>query len=266
MDALVDTLVRTARDLWRKGWAERNAGNASVRLRPQDTSPPAPEAATWRPIGAAVPTLARERFLLTAAGSNMRTLDQDPDRGLGLVELDAAGEAYRIAWGFTHGGLPTSELMPHLLAHAARGVATGGTDRAILHTHPIHLIALTYALDLDTPTLSRLLWEMHTECIVFFPEGVGFVPWALPGSRALAEATAKVLERRSAALWAHHGVAAAGPDLDTAFGLIETAEKAAEIYLKASAAGPLARCLTTEQLSSLAETFGVVPDPEILGR
>ena len=156
--------------------------------------------------------------------------------------------------------------MPHLLAHAAREIATGGADRALIHTHPTHLIALTYALDLDTPTLSRLLWEMHTECIVFFPAGCGFVPWALPGSRALAEATAEVLERRPLALWAHHGVVAAGPDLDHVFGLIETAEKAAEIYLKVAALGPIARRLTTEQLAVLAETFGVHPDPEILGR
>lgn len=265
MDALVDDLVRTARDLWRKGWAERNAGNASVRLPPTDAGPTAPDEAAWHPIGAAVPGLAHERFLITATGSTMRTLEQDPEHCIGLVEIDADGEAYRIAWGFAHGGHPTSELMPHLLAHAAREVATQGADRAIIHTHPTHLIALTYALDLDTPTLTRLLWEMHTECIVFFPEGLGFVPWDLPGSKTLAEATAQVLARRSLALWAHHGVVAAGPDLDHVFGLIETAEKAAEIYLKTAALGPIARRLSTEQLAALAETFGVEPDLEILG-
>lgn len=266
MDHLVEGLVRTARDLWRKGWAERNAGNMSVRLSPEEGGAPASTESTWRPIGAAVPGLAGERFLFTATGSFMRILEHDPERGLGLVEVDGSGEAYRILWGFAGGGLPTSELMPHMLAHAARQAATQGEDRAIVHTHPTNLIALTYALDLDTPTLSRLIWEMHTECVVFFPEGCGFVPWQLPGSRALAEATAKVLERRSLALWPHHGVVAAGPDLDHVFGLIETAEKAAEIYLKAAALGPVTKRLSTEQLSALAAAFGVEPDPEILER
>jgi rhamnulose-1-phosphate aldolase len=194
----------------------------------------------------------------------MRNLERDPDRCLGLVEVDPAGESFRIARGFEGGGLPTSELMPHLCAHAARTAATGGSDRAIIHTHPQNLIALTYALELDTKRLTRLLWEMHTECIVVFPMGCGFVHWRMPGGVELAEATAKVLGRRTMAVWQHHGIVAAGPDLEHAFGLIETAEKAAEIYLKAAALGPVTRRLTTEQLAALAANFGVEPDREIL--
>ena len=32
MEKLQSAVVRTAHDLWLKGWAERNAGNLSVRL------------------------------------------------------------------------------------------------------------------------------------------------------------------------------------------------------------------------------------------
>ena len=46
------------------------------------------------------------------------------------------------------------------------------------------------------------------------------------------------------------------------FGLIETAEKAAEIYLKAAALGPVERRLDSEQLTALARRFGVELDPE----
>ena len=105
---------------------------------------------------------------------------------------------------------------------------------------------------------------MHTECIVVFPAGCGFVNWRMPGGRELAEATARVLSRRTMAVWQHHGIVAAGPDLEHAFGLIETAEKAAQIYLKAAALGPVERRLTREQLVALAENFGVEPDPELL--
>ena len=105
---------------------------------------------------------------------------------------------------------------------------------------------------------------MHTECIVVFPKGCGLVPWRMPGSDDLARATAEVLARRTMVVWQHHGIVAGGPDLDVAFGLIETAEKAAEIYLKAAAVGPVERRLSTEQLTALANRFGVEPDPEIL--
>lgn len=266
MEVLIASLVRTARDLWIKGWAERNAGNVSVRLTPADAFEVDPRDEAWRPIGAILPSLAGERFLFTATGSFMRNLEFDPEHGLGIVEVDPAGESFRIAWGFAGGGLPTSELMPHLCAHAARMSATEGADRAIIHTHPQNLIALTYALDLDTERLTRLLWEMHTECIVVFPMGCGFVRWRMPGGSELAEATAQVLARRTMAVWQHHGMVAAGPDLEHAFGLIETAEKAAEIYLKAAALGSVTRRLTTEQLTALAANFGVEPDREILGR
>ncbi|MEN8152156.1 MAG: rhamnulose-1-phosphate aldolase [Planctomycetota bacterium] len=265
METLVDSLVRTARDLWIKGWAERNAGNVSLRVEPDVAVDAGPREEPWRPIGAVLPNLAGERFLFTGTGSFMRNIERDPERGIGLVEVDAAGESFRIAWGLTGGGLPTSELMPHLCAHAARMAVTGGADRAIIHTHPQNLIALTYALDLDTTKLTRLLWEMHTECIVVFPMGCGFVRWRMPGGRELAEATAEVLGRRTMAIWQHHGIVAAGPDLEHAFGLIETAEKAAEIYVKAAALGPVPHRLTTEQLTALAANFGVEPDREILG-
>ncbi len=154
--------------------------------------------------------------------------------------------------------------MPHLRVHLARKRAPGSRSRAVIHTHPANLIALTYALELDTASLTRLLWEMHTECIVVFPRGCGFVDWRLPGSKELARATEEIMERRTLALWQYHGIVAAGRNLDAAFGLIETAEKAAEIYLKAAALGPVEHRLSNEQLSALARHFGVQPDPEIL--
>jgi rhamnulose-1-phosphate aldolase len=66
-------------------------------------------------------------------------------------------------------------------------------------------------------------------------------------------------------VWQHHGAVALEADFETAFGLIETAERAAEIYLKVAALGPVSQKLSTAQLTALAEKFEVEPDPEILG-
>jgi rhamnulose-1-phosphate aldolase len=77
-------------------------------------------------------------------------------------------------------------------------------------------------------------------------------------------ATARGLERRRLVVWPFHGVVAAGRSLDEAVGLIETVEKACEIYLKAMAAGGPSTCLGESELRKVAQRFGVTPDPEIL--
>jgi rhamnulose-1-phosphate aldolase len=262
MEKLQSAVIRTAHDLWLKGWAERNAGNLSVRLLPGELEG-SREKGRWRALETALPELGGEHFLFTDTGSHMRLVELDPSKSTSIIELDEVGERFRVL-GEDGESSPTSEIMPHLRVHTARRRAAGSEDRAVIHTHPPNLIALTYARALDTASLTRLLWEMHTECIVVFPMGCGFVEWRLPGSDELARATERIMERRSLALWQYHGIVAAGPDLDKAFGLIETAEKAAEIYLKAAALGPVRRRLDNEQLTALARRFGVEPDAEIL--
>ena len=263
MKKLQSAVIRTAHDLWLKGWAERNAGNLSVRLLPGELEEDARRDGPWRSLETAIPELGGEHFLFTDAGSHMRLVELDPLKSTSVIELDKGGKRFRTVGGDTGNG-PTSEIMPHLRVHTARKRASGSKDRAVIHTHPPNLIALTYAMALDTASLTRLLWEMHTECIVVFPMGCGFVDWRLPGSEDLARTTERIMERRRLALWQYHGIVAAGRNLDAAFGLIETAEKAAEIYLKVAAMGSVERRLTTEQLIALARRFGVEPDPEIL--
>jgi rhamnulose-1-phosphate aldolase len=263
MENLQSAVVRTAHDLWLKGWAERNAGNLSVRLLPDEVDGDVRRDGPWRPLETAIPELGGEHFLFTDTGSHMRLVELDPLRNTSVVELDEGGRCFRVVRGDPGSG-PTSELMPHLRVHTARKRASRSRSRAVIHTHPPNLIALTYALELDTASLTRLLWEMHTECIVVFPRGCGFADWRLPGSEDLARATERIMERRSLVLWQYHGIVAAGRNLDAAFGLIETAEKAAEIYLKVAAVGPVERRLTNEQLTALAHRFGVEADPEIL--
>ena len=73
---------------------------------------------------------------------------------------------------------------------------------------------------------------MATECPVVFPDGIGVVPWMVPGGREIAVATSKLMEKYDLAIWAHHGTFAAGEDFDLTFGLMHTAEKSAEILVK----------------------------------
>ena len=254
-DNLLQQSVNTAHDLWLRGWAERNAGNISVRLTESQLDRRFAQDADWCDTGVAVADLAGQHFLFTGSGQHMRNVERDPQGTLGVIELDDKGARYRTVWGFSRGCIPASELPAHLRVHAARK-----DDYAVIHTHPTNIIALTCVLDLDAASLTRLLWEMHPECLVVFPDGCGFIGFELPGGDELAQATAEALKTRRMTVWQNHGIVAAGPDLDTAFGLIDTAEKAAQIYLKAASLGPVTNRLSIDQLRALAKRFNLKTD------
>ena len=92
---------------------------------------------------------------------------------------------------------------------------------------------------------------MHPEMKIVMPDGVGLVPYCVPGTDDLAEATVNVLEHHRLVLWEKHGCVAVGRDVFEAFDLIDTAEKSAKIFLMVRAAGFEADGLTDDQLNEL---------------
>lgn len=129
-----------------------------------------------------MPLLANTPFIVTGSGKFFRNVQLDPAANLGVVKVDSDGAGYHILWGLTHEAVPTSELPAHFLSHCERIKATNGKDRVIMHCHATNLIALTYVLENNTPLITRKLWEGSTECLVVFPDGVGILPWMVPGT------------------------------------------------------------------------------------
>ena len=97
-----------------------------------------------------------------------------------------------------------------------------------------------------------------SESIVVFPEGVAVLPWMLCGTLEIGEATAAKMSDRRLVVWGLHGIYGAGDTIDEAFGLIETVEKAAEVYLK-YASLPTVNDIPDEGLKELADFFHVAP-------
>ena len=89
-----------------------------------------------------------------------------------------------------------------------------------------------------------------------FPEGVNVLPWMLCGTNEIGEATAEKMKTARLVVWSQHGIDGAGKDLDETFGLIETAEKAAEIYMKIAHL-PRVNTITDDQMHLLEKRFGV---------
>mgnify|MGYP002232282477 CR=1 FL=1 len=131
-------------------------------------------------------------------------------------------------WGYRDGGSFTSELPAHLMSHMAR-LCVEPQNRVVMHSHPTHTLAMNYVHELDERKLTHTLWEMCTECIVVFPDGVGVLPWMLCGTNEIGRATAEKMKEFRLVIWGMHGIYAAGKTMDETFGLIETVEKAAQI-------------------------------------
>ena len=117
-------------------------------------------------------------------------------------------------------------------------------------------VAMTYVHELDSAKFTHTLWEMSTECVVVFPDGVEVLPWMLCGTNSIGEATAEKMKESRVVVWALHGIYGAGKTLDETFGLIETVEKAAQIYML-TAHLPRINTITDEQMKELANLFGV---------
>ncbi|MCR5716356.1 MAG: rhamnulose-1-phosphate aldolase, partial [Lachnospiraceae bacterium] len=193
----VQQFIKMANDGFEQGWHERNGGNLSYRLTKHDVDSIEDrllDHAEWIDIGASVPDLAGEFFLVTGTGKYFRNIIVDPEACIGIIEVDPQGEKYRIRWGFVEGGLPTSELPTHLLNHAVKKRVTNGKHRIIYHAHTTNVIALSFVLPLKDEVWTRELWEMATECPVVFPEGIGVIPWMVPGGRDIAIETSKLME------------------------------------------------------------------------
>lgn len=263
----VKNFIRTANDGWEQGWHERNGGNLSYRIRLEEVEAVKEdfEPKEWQPIGTTVPKLAKEYFIVTGSGKYFRNVIIKPEDSICIIELDEKGENYRIVWGLVNGGRPTSELLTHLMNHEVKMIATGGKHRVIYHAHPTNIIALTFVLPLEDKVFTRELWEMSTECPVIFPEGVGVVPWMVPGGRDIAVATSELMKKYNLAIWAHHGMFASGEDFDLTFGLMYTAEKSAEILVKMLSMQPNKRqTITPDNFRDLAKDFNVTLPEEFL--
>ncbi len=263
--AFVKEMEKTTANMYRLGWDERNGGNISYRLDEQDVQKYLDTDRVIRtiPLGFDAEELAGCYFIVTGTGKYFKNVTEDPANNLGLFRISKSGKDAELLWGYEDGGRFTSELPAHLMSHIAR-MKADPENRVVMHSHPTNTLAMTYVHPLDDKSFTHTLWTMSTECIVVFPEGLGVLPWMLCGTNSIGEATAAKMNDHRLVVWAMHGIYGAGKSLDETFGLIETVEKAAQIYML-TAGLPQVNTITDENLVELAEYFKVDYRKDYLG-
>jgi L-fuculose-phosphate aldolase len=209
-------VVHVCRRLWERGLIAGQDGNVSVRLD-------------------------RDRVLVTPAG--MSKVDVGP---ADLVEIALDGRVLsRRPPGRSapRGGrrgdrAPSSEVAVHLRIYQRRHDVM-----AVVHAHPP--VATAFAVTgrgLDRPVLPELVYQLGP---------VPLVPYATPGTAALADAIEPFVAEHDALLMANHGAVTVAPTLLLAHQRMENLEHAARILLAARTLGGVTE-LTPAQAAELS--------------
>lgn len=255
--AEVEKVAETAGYLWQKGWAERNGGNITINITEyvDDAVRQLPPISDVMPIGVTLPCLRGCYFYCKGTNRRMRDLARRPmDNGAVIRILDDCASYVIIA---DRPVLPTSELPSHLSVHNYL-LSVGSPYRASLHTHPIELVAMSHNRRfLEKDVATELLWSMIPETKAFCPRGLGIVPYQLPGSVELAEATIRELSDYDVVMWEKHGVFAVDTDITAAFDQVDVLNKSALIYMAARNMGFEPEGMSREQMRGLTEAFGL---------
>jgi rhamnulose-1-phosphate aldolase len=255
--AEVEKTAEVAGYLWQNGWAERNGGNITVNITrfADDDMRALPPISDVKPIGITLPFLKGCYFYCKGTGKRMRDLARWPMQNGSVIRiLDDCASYVIIA---DEPVMPTSELPSHLAVHNHL-IEKGSPYTATVHTHPIELVAMSHNREmLGKDVLTNILWSMIPETKAFCPLGLGIIPYELPGSVKLADATLKELDDYDVVLWEKHGVFAQGLDAMDAFDQIDVLSKSAKIYINARCMGFVPEGMSQEQMAEMSRAFNL---------
>jgi rhamnulose-1-phosphate aldolase len=199
-------------------------------------------------------------LIVSGSGRRLRDIRSDPDASLGVVVVEADGRTGRLHTAprrlFER---PTSEFNSHLAVHNDQVAQTGTNFHAVIHAQPPHLTYLSHIPAYrDQGVLNRRLLRWEPETIVNLPEGIGVLPFQLPGSRVLMDATVASLREHRVVLWSKHGVMARSDiSVTRAADRIEYAETAALYEYMDLVNHGQAEGLTQDELRTVVEAFDV---------
>jgi L-fuculose-phosphate aldolase len=193
--------------------------------------------------------------MTTTSGGNLSLRTDEGDVWITPTRVDKGNlrreDIVRVCADGSCEGLhpPSSELPLHLAIYRSRPELRG-----IVHAHPVALVA--FSLVHAVPN-TRLFHKARTVC-----GEVGFAPYALPGSEALARNVAQAFRPRCyCAILENHGVVTAGESLREAFHRFETLEFTSKIIIKAARLGHI-RYLTDEEIELAARRAPGLPELE----
>ena len=260
LDDLLAMMGEAGRHLADIEASEGAAGNISVCVRwpvePRTRFPMVSEIQ----LPQAVPELAGSTFLVTGSGRRLREIVDEPTANIACIVVNPGGRTGQLYVSYLHRFQQvTSEFNSHLAVHYDQILASGTNFHAIIHAQPMRLTFLSHIPRYqDELYLNRHLLHWQPETIINLPEGIGFIPFLLPGSPQLMAANVENLRKHRIVIWAKHGVMARSDvSVKRAADRVEYAETAAKYEYLNLSTGELGEGISVAEIQAICAAFKI---------
>ena len=208
------------------------------------------------------PDLVGATVIVTGSGRRLRDIADAPTANLAAIVIEPGGKTGRM---FTSADRPfkrvTSEFNTHLAVHHDQMRSHPIKMDAIIHAQPVYLTFLSHLAEYqDQRYLNVHLMRWQPETVLNFPEGIGVVPFLLPGSVQLMIETMLCMRDHHLVIWSQHGIMArADESIFHALDLVEYIEAAAQYEVLNLTIGEASGGLTRENIRAIAESWNLKP-------
>lgn len=242
------------------GASEGAAGNISVCVRESLEVREYFPQMTVIDLPAPAPDLVGATLIVTGSGRRLRDVADAPAANLACIIVDPGGKTGIL---FTspdaHFKRVTSEFNSHLAVHHDQMRRRPVHLHAILHAQPKHLTFLSHVPKYqDELYMNTRLMRWQPETIINVPEGIGILPFLLPGSTHLMIETMLCMRDHRVVVWSQHGIMArADESIMHALDLVEYVETAAQYETLNLYAGEASGGIDPRHLRDIAEMWKV---------
>ena len=240
--------------------SEGAAGNLSICVREPLELPDSFPLVSDMELPVPVPGLEGATFIVTGSGRRLREIANSPESNLGCLVVQEGGSTARMYTSpqrrFER---VTSEFNSHLAVHYDQMRESGGDFHAIVHAQPLHLTYLSQIPRYqDEKYFNTHLLRWQPEAIINFSEGIGCIPFNVPGSPELMSANVESLRAHRMVIWAKHGVMSrSNTSIMRAVDLVEYAEAAARYEYLNLNVGEIGEGLSTDEIHAICNYWNI---------
>ena len=207
-----------------------------------------------------VPELAGATFLVSGSGRRLREIIDEPTANIACIVINEGGKTAKLHTSYYRRfEKMTSEFNSHLAVHYDQVRLTGTNFHAVIHAQPVHLTYLSHIPRYqDAQYLNTHILRWQPETIINLPEGVGFIPFKLPGSPELMSGNVEALRKHRIVIWSKHGVMARSDvSVKRAADRVEYAETAAKYEYLNLCVNEIGEGLSVDEILLICKAFNV---------
>ena len=210
-----------------------------------------------------VPELAGTTFLVSGSGRRLREIIDEPTANIACIVVNKGGKTGKSYTSYNRRfEKVTSEFNSHLAVHYDQVRISDTNFHAVIHAQPVHLTYLSHIPRYqDAQYLNTHLLRWQPETIINLPEGIGFIPFKLPGSPELMSGNVEALRKHRIVIWSKHGVMARSDvSVKRAADRVEYAETAAKYEYLNLGVHEIGEGLSADEIRLICKTFNVQQD------